>query len=145
MTDNNSNTSTNKLTALCSEVFDLDAIPSAEDAHVENLANGIDTSNLKKWATEQQIQTKAKAALVRAREQRIHKESIVKTVASNTPRKIEELKEWLINRLNGLSPSQRAQIYARDFENASEKDLLEMEQDLLSLERLSEKNSHDES
>ena len=144
MTDNNSNSSSKKLEALCSEVFKTDTIPSAEEARAENLANNLDTSNLVKWASDEQLKAKAKVLLLKARDKRIRQSSILSDVKSKANTTVQELRDWIKEQLNHLSPSERTQAYCREFEEASEADLLEMQKDILALTELSEDNSGDE-
>jgi len=63
MENPDSNTNREKINTLLSEVFKLNNIPTAEEAKEENKANGIDTSNLQKWAMEKLEQAKAEADL----------------------------------------------------------------------------------
>lgn len=144
MTDNNTNSNSKKLEALCSEVFNVDDVPSADAARAENLSNNLDTSQLQKWASEKLIQAQAKALLLKARNKRIHQNNILGDVKDKASLTVQELRDWVKERLNHLSPSERSQVYCREFEKATEVDLLEMQQDLLALEQLSKNNSNDE-
>ena len=144
MTDNNSNSSSKKLKALCAEVFQVDNVPSVADARAENLSNNLDTSQLQKWASEKLVQARAKAILLKARNKRIYQNNILDDVKEKSSSTLQELRDWVKERLNHMSPSERAQVYCREFEKATEADLLEMQKDLLALEQLSEDNPNDE-
>jgi len=144
MSDQDSSTSQQKIEALNSEVFDIKNIPTSKEAAEENKAKGLDTTNLKQWALQQHTQATAKVKLEKVKQQRLAQETQIKGMASQPVPGIEDLKSWLLDRLHSLAPNERAQVYCRDFETATEEDLIQMREDILALEKLSDQDSQNE-
>lgn len=129
------------LDTLYSNVFDLDELPTLEQAKEEIAEHDLNSDKLCKWAEEQIKQLNGKKLLAQARSARLNQVKSLQLLEENsTTKSIEETTIWLVAKLKQLASNNisQAQVYCRRFEEATDEDLFQLEADLRMLESTSD-------
>lgn len=136
MKETNQKTATEILKDVSRVVFDLDDVPSVDEAHEILDGNGVDMADSHKWILSKVSGLRARQKLVKAKAKRLRLLEILEDCKTSVTEKGGVVRESVLAKLNSLgdiSP-ERAQAFCHRFESASEEDLADIEAEILMLD-----------
>jgi hypothetical protein len=138
MNDPNKRTGTDMVEDLSALVFDTDEFPSSAKAKEILAERGIETDELKSWASEKLKGVLARQKMAVARERRISLESRLDALRQSIAGSASALRERVLSKIRVLGDSdpEAAQVYCRKFEEMPDEDLADLDAELSMLEEL---------
>lgn len=148
MSEENDRTGTDMVEDLSALVFNLDEFPSSKSAQEILKEEGIETTDLKSWATEKLKGIRARQRLAAARERRLGFERKIDSMQRTIGGAMAAARQSILERIQilGASDPDAAQVFCRKFEEIPDEDLQDLEAELSLLEHMeSQDTSKDES
>lgn len=138
MNEPSKRTGTDMVEDLSALVFDTDEFPSSAKAKEILAERGIETTELKSWASEKLKGVLARQKMAMARERRLSLESRLDALKQSIAGSASAMRERVLSRIRvlGESDPEAAQVYCRKFEEVPDEDLADLDAELSMLEEM---------
>lgn len=138
MNEPNKRTGTDMVEDLSALVFETDDFPSSAKAREILAERGIETTELKSWASEKLRGVVARQKMAAARERRLSLESKLESLGKSIAGSASALRESVLSKIRvlGESDPEAAQVYCRKFEEVPDEDLPDLDAELAILDQM---------